>query len=254
MTTRVALHLSGGLGLRASRVLLAEAGIQVGFLSDDPGHEGTDSILSVAGWDALAVSDVSEASDPHVKEALAFDIPVAVGTHLPDGYPVGDATVVTGAALGSGLAAALALSVSNPSGEPVDTQLAWTVSGQPLGMGTPVTFPEPVGPLWAGRAESPLLRRPQVTCLVAPDDSPWMAVVANVRGRSNGVANRTLGVVDDGNFLQAISISAALVAAARGAYPPGVNNPGDPGGVYLQLARAAGMEIAEFSSERSTGD
>ncbi len=251
MTTRVALHLSGGVALRASRVLLAEAGVQVGFLSDDSGHEGTDSILSVAGWDALAVSGVSEASDPHVKEALASDIPVVVGTHLPDGYPVGDATVVTGAALGSGLAAALALSIADPNGEPVDTQLAWTVSGQPLGMGTPVTFPEPVGPLWAGRAKSPL-RRPRVTCWVAPDDSPWTAVVVNVRGRSNGGANRILGVVDDATFLRAVSISATLVAAARGAYPPGVNSPGDPGGVYLRLARAAGMEIAEFSSERPT--
>lgn len=251
MTTRVALHLSGGMARRAARVLLAEADVQVGFLLGKPGHEGTDSILSVAGWDALAVSDVSEASDPHIKEALASDVPVVVGTHLPDGYPVGDATVVTGATLGSGLAAALALSIADPRGEPPDAELAWTVSGQPLGMGTPVTFPEPVGPLWAGRAESPL-RRPRVTCWVAPDDSPWMAVVVKVRGRSNGVANRILGVVDDGNFLRAISISAALVAAARGAYPSGVSSPGDPGGVYLRLARAAGMEIAEFSPERST--
>ncbi len=254
MTTRVALHLSGGLARRASRVLLAEPDVQIGFLSGDPGYKDSELISSLERCDALAVSDVSEDSAPFLNEAFASDIPVVIGADLPDNYPVGAATVVNGAALGSGLAAALALSMADPNMSPTRTRLAWTVPGRPLGAGTPVTFPEPVGPLWAGRVAGPL-RGPWVTCRAAPDDSPWLAaVVETSRYRRGGAANRVLGVVDDDAFLRAVSISAAVVAAARGAYPPGINSPGDPEGVYLRLARSAGMEIAEFSPDRSSGD
>lgn len=213
---------------------------------DEATPEGAESISSVAGWDALAVLSISEDSQPLVEEARSAGIPVVVGAGLPFGYPVGDGTFVVGAALGSGLAAALALSMLDPPSRPVETRLAWTVPGSQLGAGIPVTFPEPVGALWAGREESPL-PWPGVTSLAAPDDSPWLAVVAKLKLLGpNAAEERIRGIADDAVFLKAVSISAAVLAAARDAYPPGVNSPGDPSGLYMSLARAAGLEIATF--------
>ena len=246
MTNRVALHLSGILARRVPRVLLAEPGVEIGFLRGGTVSERTESISSVAGWDALAVSSVSEDSEPYVDEARTSGIPVVVGSDLPYGYQVGDATFVMGATEGFGLAAALAVSMVDQGSRPLQTRLAWTVPGRALGAGTPVTFPEPIGALWAGRDESPL-DWPRMTCLAAPEHSPWLGVAVNLRLQGpNGTEERIQGVADDAAFLRAASMSSALLAAARGAYPPGVNSPGDPQGVYLNLARGAGLEIAGF--------
>lgn len=246
MTSRVALQLSGILARRVPRVLLAEPDVEIGFLQGDARSERAESISSVSGWSALGVSSVSETSEHYVEEALATGVPVVVGSDLPFGYPVGDATVVIGATEGFGLAAALAMAMADRGSRPLETRLAWTVPGRALGAGTPVTFPEPIGALWAGRDESPL-DWPRITCLAAPDHSPWLGVAVNLRLQGpDGTVERIWGVADDAAFLRAISMSSALLAAARGAYPAGVNSPGDPQGVYLRLARAAGLELAAF--------
>ena len=223
--------------------------MEIGFIQGDARPERSDSITSVSGWNALGVSSISEASERYVEEALAAGVPVVVGSDLPFGYPVGDATVVIGATEGFGLAAALAMAMIDPDSRPLKTRLAWTVPGRALGAGTPVTFPEPIGALWAGRDESPL-DWPRITCLAAPDHSPWLGVAVNLKLQgSNGAEERIWGVTDDAAFLRAVSMSSALIAAARGAYPAGVNSPGDPQGMYLRLARAAGLEIAAFTPD-----
>lgn len=246
MTERVALHLNGLLALRVPRVLLAEPDIEIGLLQGEPGADRMNAITSVSGADALAVGEVSDAALSHIEEARAARIPVIVGTNLPFGYPVGDSTFVVGATLGSGLAAALAISMIEPGRNPVEARLAWTLPGRPLGSGIPVTFPEPVGPLWAGRDESPL-GWPSVTCLAAPQNSPWLGIAVTLKTDGpSGTEELIQGIADDAVFLRAISMAASLVAAARGAYPPGINSPGDPGGMFMRLARAAGLEIAAF--------
>lgn len=249
MTSRVVLHLGGILARRVPSVLLAEPDVEIGFLRGGAGSERIESISSVDGWDALAVSNISEESEPYVDEARASGIPVVVGSDLPFGYPVGDATFVVGATEGFGLAAALAIGMVGTGRQPLRARLAWTVPGRTLGAGTPVTFPEPVGALWAARDESPL-DWPMVTCLAAPDHSPWLGVAVNLKLQGpNGTEEHTWGIADDAAFLRAVSMSSALLAAARGAYRPGLNSPGDPQGVYLGLARAAGLEIAAFIPE-----
>lgn len=220
--------------------------MEIGFLGGDGGPGGAEPISSVVGWDALAVEDVSETSEPYVEEARGSGIPVVVGAGLPFGYPVGDATFVVGATEGYGLAAALAISMIGQESRPLETRLAWTVPSRALGAGIPVTFPEPIGPLWAGRDESPL-DWPRTTCLAAPNQSPWLGIAVNLKMQGpKGTEELIWGIADDAAFLRAVSMSSALLAAARGAYPPGVNTPGDPQGVYLRLARTAGLEIAAF--------
>ena len=147
--------------------------MEVGLFHGDPGLDRTRSVSTVAGWDALAVEAVSEASRPVVDEASSRGIPVVVGDELPTGYSVEGSTFVGGALTGSGLAGALAMSMIDPGVRPVESRLAWTVPGRPLGAGIPVTFPGPVGPLWAGRVESPL---------------PWPSVTWSRRSRRHAVA------------------------------------------------------------------
>ena len=54
-------------------------------------------------------------------------------------------------------------------------------------------------------------------------------------------------VVDDGEFLKALMVSSAALAAAEGAYGSGVVLPADPGGAYMRALTRAGMEAATFT-------
>ncbi len=245
MTVRVAVHASGELGRRTRLALLAEPGTEVGSLSGEAAADQDGSIPSVTGWHVLVIDAIGDATQPHIEEARVAGIPIVVGDRLPHGYPVGDGTFVVGASSGSGLAAALAAAIIDPTARLVDARLAWTVPGNPLGAGTPITFPEPVGTLWAGWGNSPIGWK-GLDSLVAPHEGPWMGVSVRVTHEAAGPPTSTLGIADDAFFLGGVSMAAAAQVAARGSYPPGVHHPGDPDGVFMKLARAGGLEIAEF--------
>ena len=245
MTSTIALHVAGPPGTRVRKALLAEPGVELRLLGEASGPQGTGVASGVSGCDALAVDAISHVSSPFVDEAVSMGIPVVLADELPARFPIARSTFVTRTRSGAGLAAALATSMVDTSTRPLETRLAWTVPGRPLSAGLPVTFPEPVGPQWAGRDDSPL-PWPSVTCLAAPVYSPWMGVTVRMRTGGDGGEVRTFGVADEGAFLRALCMACAALAAARGAYPPGVNTPADPDGVFMSLARASGLEIAEF--------
>lgn len=228
-------------------MLQADPRIEIGRIQTDPDAEGPPE--SVAGWDVLAVDAVTGASRPLVEEAVALGIPVVVAADLPPGFAgVPEATIVGGAGSGAGLAAALAMSMLPRSAEPLGTRLAWTVSGRPLRAGRAVTFPEPVGSLWAGWGENPLPWSDVASC-PAPTDSAWKAVRVDLEFRdTEGSGSLVHGVADEGRFLDAVCFGAAILAAAWGAYPPGVSGPGDPDGVFVRLAQDAGMQVARFAA------
>lgn len=243
MTTRVALHLDEGLASRVTSVLLAEPESQIGLFGEAPARPRTHRVSTLAAWEVLAVSAVTDETRPAVDEALEQGLPLVVGADLPRDYDAGDGVVVEGARTGAGLATALALSMVGTSRPPLESRLAWTTPGEPLGAGVAVTFPQPVGALWAGRVDS-RLPWPSVTCLAAPDDSPWKGVAIRLVDDRGEV--RTRGIADQGGFLDAICLAAAALAAALGAYPPGVSGPGDPEGRFMKQARAAGLAVASF--------
>lgn len=246
MVHRIALRLDDPLARRVRRCLLDEQGVEVGLLVDDPGDGSIPVAATLEGWDALAVDRISDDSRRAVDRALERRIPVVSGGDLPAWNHPDGGTLVAGALTGAGLAAALAASAAPDGPPPAETQLAWTVPGDPLTGGIPVAFPEPVGPLWAGRAEHPL-PWPAATGLAAPHCSRWRGAAARLKLRG-AEAGRELvrGVVDDADFLDAVCMASAALAAARGAYPEGVNGPGDPNGLFIRLARRAGMEEATF--------
>ena len=246
MADRIALFLEDPLGPRVRSCLLAERGVEVGLLVDDPGDGSVPVAPTLEGWGALAVDRISGASQPAVDRALEQRIPVVSGADLPAWSSPAGGTLITGVLTGGGLAAALALAAAPDGPPPAETRLSWTVPGKPLAAGIPVGFPEPIGPLWAGRAGHPL-PWPSVTGLAAPHQSPWRGAAARLTIRGAG-GERLLvrGAVDDALFLDAVCMAAAALAAARGAYPEGVNGPGDPGGQFMHLARRAGLETAAF--------
>jgi len=227
------------------RVLQAVHGVEVGRLPTGPDSVGPPG--SVEGWDVLGVDAVTGASRPVIAEACALGLPVVVASDLPARLATGpDATIVGGAAGGAGLAAALAMSMLPRSAEPLRVRLAWTVAGRPLRAGRAVTFPEPVGSLWAGWGENPF-PWPGVACCPAPTDSAWKAVRVDLEFRdAEGRGSLVHGVSDEARFLDAVCFGAAILAAARGAYPSGAGGPGDPDGVFVRLAQDAGMQVARF--------
>ena len=250
MTRRIALHAEGDLRNRVIRVLQTERGVEIVLLGGEPGDDGQALPPPVETWDLLAVGAVTAATRPLVEQARAQGLPVVVGADLPVHFPTGDATFVSGAARGSGLAAALATSMLPEGAQALETRLAWTVAGRPLRAGRPITFPEPVGPLWAGWAENPL-PWPDVACFGAPTDSRWQAVRVDLRFRDADADEVLLvhGVSDERVFLDAACFGAAILAAARGAYPSGATSgPGDPDGEFMRLARHAGVLVARFAT------
>ena len=220
----------------------------VGILNthSDTGEEA--STESVVGWNVLAVDNLAEAYLPRILEAAENGIPVVVGADLPVRFSAPDSPFVCNASNGAGLAAALARYMSPEDAPHLETRLAWTVAGRPLRAGQAVTFPEPVGPLWAGRHPADGTK---ATCYVAPTDSGWAAVRVGLNvADSNGGRRMVLGISDHHDYLSAASFGAAILAAAKGAYPAGLSRgPGDSKGIFIEIAQEAGLRVARFHPE-----
>ena len=228
--------------MRASRVLLAERGVHVGLFDDEAPTPRVERVESIEDWHALLVDEISFASRIWIDRALEQNVAVVIGT-TAEGLDPGESSVIHQVLDGPGLAAALA-SFDPEAVVPTAARLAWTETGHPLAEGVAVTFPDPVGPLWAERAgvvDAPF----PTTALVAPTNGRWRAATAQVTGASGVVS--TYGVADDRSFFDGVVMAAAALAAADGAYPSGINGPGDTGGVFWRLAREAGLEVASFT-------
>lgn len=201
-------------------------------------------VREVTDWDVLVVAELTHRSEPIVDEALEASIPVVLAEDLEDIDDIEEvsAPLVVGVLEGSRLAAALASLAGDH--EVLERQLAWTEPGKPLEEGIAVTFPDPIGALWAEHADAD---DPQAG-LVAPTAGRWRGLMATLTFASDRGVDRTIyGIADDRSFLDGVLLAAAALAAAEGAYPAGVTGPADPGGRFLGLARVAGMEIASFT-------
>ena len=234
------------MGRRVMRALLAVPDLEIVMLPGDAELAGNRSASSVAGSSVLAVDTISNDSRSAVDQAMSLGIPVVIGDVPSNRSPIGEGTFIAGALTEAELAGALASSMVDSGARPTAAQLAWTVPGRLLAAGTAVDFPRPVGPLWAGRAESPL-SWPSATCLAAPNDTQWMAVAVRLETSDDEETGGLIRAVsDDAEFVKGVCMAAAVVAASRGAYPQGMNSPGDPDGVFMRLARAGGLEVAAF--------
>lgn len=234
--------------------MLAERSVEaVGLIGrrSTSGDPRVSTITDLAGWDVVA-SDDPEHFERRYRQASDHGIPLVVTS---DPAPVSDdpaIPVVVGANSRTGLAAGLAAHECTRHANPMEVVVGWTETGSPLRRGRPLVFPQPIGNLWAREGAEIWHGAPAGTqFLAAPYDGPWTGLVARVTAATrDGVELRTVGVTDDGAYLAGIALSAAVLAAAGGAYPPGIHYPTAAETVYLEMALGAGLEVATFIEKR----
>ena len=241
---RIALHVEAELGVRTGRVLLAEAEVEVGLFDDDATNLRVQQVDAITDWDVLLVDELTITSRVIVEQAMEAGLPVVLGEERP-AFDDSPSPMVVGAKTGARLA--MALAESQRDLDVMEAQLAWTESGTPLGDGVAVTFPDPVGALWADTADVPDGSMP-ARGLVAPTKGDFRAVVARVTcATDSGVEQRILGVADDAKFMDAVAMGAAGLTAAKGGYKPGIGGPGDTDGIFLRQLEESGLHIARFT-------
>ncbi len=241
VTHRVAVHLGGELGNRLNRVLSSESDVEVISL------EGQDWSAIRPDWAVLVLSSLSDTNLPLTRSTLECGGSVVVGSPLPPGFSTSGGVLVGDAIGRARLVSAVAMAALPPNSQVLGARLAWTVEDKPLASGKPITFPEPVGPLWAAWADGHL-PWPDTTYHPAPTLSEWDGIRVEVRFVESGTERHLVrGVVDHRGFLDAVCLGAAVRAAVRGAYKPGVTHgPADSQGVFLNRAQSLGLRIAEF--------
>jgi hypothetical protein len=170
---------------RVERVIAAEPGVRV---------------VDLAATDRVDIAAVHGPVPDHVEAGMVVPMPIDPLPHL--------------AGLLAGRACAAA-------GTDRADYTAVTTPGTELGGGVAVTFPPPVGALWARR---------EGDHLVAPVAGDLAAIAVAATGPRGAVR---LGAVDVHDFLVAIALAAPVMAAITGRDE-------------LDTAVTAGLEFAEF--------
>ncbi len=263
---RIAVHPASEPGLRAARIILgerqlAELGMYRRSLSnpDDPRAR---PIRDLSGFDVLASDDVddplataTEALEAGVSCALWSDLPEDrnAARALGDEFAREGLTLLVGASLGTGIATALATHEVARTEETLELTAAWTVQGRPLRRGEPLPFPDPIGSRWGREIHDDDLPAPVPTRhFVAPVPGEWAGAMARITGVvDDGVGRRVVGVADHTGHLEGLSLAAAALTVATGAYRPGLQWPSTHE-EYLENALAAGLAVATFTVEESS--
>jgi len=250
---RVALEATGKIGARAARVLLAERDVDaLGLIGrrSTSGDPRISTITSLAGWDVVASDDADHVRRRY-RQASDHGIPLVVATHQKT-FQEADIPVVVGAGVRTGLGAALAAHECARHDNIMEVLVGWTEPGRPLRRGRPLTFPQPIGTLWAGEGARIWNNAPSGTrFLSAPFEGPWAGLVVRATAASqDGVEVRTLGVTDDENYLAGVALAAGALVAGTGAYPIGCHYPAAAASAYLETALRAGVEVASFVERR----
>ena len=214
---RVAVRPTGEKGRRAVHVLIADPRVEaVGLLGTRPSNSAGGRLVAVAligdNWDVL-VLDAAVPDPEDLAQAVDAGIPVVLaGARPPD---VTRGTFVEEAVPRGALLASLATLES----ERFDGRLvaAWTESGQALGRGVRVVFPDPLGAL-TGKVAAPPPHAPRGTYLAAPGARlPWQGLAVT------HADHRRVGVADHAAFLEGLTLAAAALAFDS---VPGPEHPG----------------------------
>ncbi|MGZ5383109.1 MAG: hypothetical protein ACXW15_13030 [Acidimicrobiia bacterium] len=251
---KIALEATTKVGSRAARVLLAERSVEaIGLIGrrSTSGDPRVSTITNLAGWDVVATDD-SEHMELRYRQASDHGIPLVVPTGRSVAVPHPDIPFVLDANPSFGLAACLAASECSRNDTPMEAVVGWTTPGRRLRRGHALSFPQPIGNLWANEGEDVWPEAPQATqFLAAPVEGPWTGLAVRVTtATQEGVEVRTLGVTDETAFLDGIALAAAVLAAGAGVYPVGINYPTAAFREYLDLALRAGLDVATFVERR----
>ncbi len=237
---RIALDGTDEIAARTARILFAESSVShLGFLQSGLANLGdrTTRAEDIETYDVVVSTGETPVVDL-IARASVGEVPLVLWSDEPRLHR-GSSTipVVVGANLGSGLAPALAHHPSADVTNLDEVVVAWTEPGKPYRRGEPVTFPEPVGPVWAHE------RAPGR--LVARTSGDWAGAVATVTGAHG---ERIVGVSDHGAHLEALTLSAVALLAAEGVYEPVIGEASANGDELLAKAMFLELDVAVWRS------
>ncbi|MEN8237753.1 MAG: hypothetical protein ABFR53_00995 [Actinomycetota bacterium] len=230
---RIALDGTDEIAARTARVLFAEASVShIGFMQSGMPLLGkrTADVGDLDTYDVIVSTGETPASDL-VALASVGGVPLVLW-HDEPGLHRGSSTVpvVVSANVGSALAPALTHHPSAAVTNSDTVTIAWTEPGKPFRTGEAITFPDPVGPVWARERASGRF--------VARTSQNWSGAVVTVQGPDG---DRIVGVSDHGAHLEALTLAAVALLTAEGTYDSTIGEASVRGREVL--ARAMDMEL-----------
>jgi hypothetical protein len=237
---RVAIDGTDDVAARTARVLFAERDVShIGFMQSGMPRLGkrTTEAEDLDTYDVILSTGETAATDL-VARASVLGVPLVLWHDEPDLHR-GPSTmpVVASTNVGSALAPSLVHHSSAAVTSPDTVTIAWTEPGKPLRRGEAVTFPDPVGPVWAKE-------RGKGT-LVARTADEWGGAVAMVRGPGG---ERIVGVSDLGTHLEALTLASVALLTAGGTYGPTIGDASERGAKLLAKAMEMELDVAVWRS------
>ncbi|MEE9184678.1 MAG: hypothetical protein V3U39_09420 [Acidimicrobiia bacterium] len=254
---RVAVHATSTIGKRALRVLQGEPHVtEAGFWGPEETEGKTPTINDLRSVDVLVAEKIPPKSLVEAALETRTHLVVAAneGGDLGSSFAAEGISLVLGANPAAGLACCLAAQEAAFMDEPLEVRLAWTVPGRLRRRGEAIPFPDPVGSMWARPTDAVgwVQRDIPVQAFAAPLESSWQAAMAQVSGAvDDGVQRTIVGTADDGEFLAAIALAAAVVPTGQHAYGPGMCWVAEAPSPYLDRALAGGIDVASYHDRTS---
>jgi hypothetical protein len=237
---RVALDGTDEIAARTARVLFAERSVShIGFMQ--PGMMRLGTRTTDAGdldtYDVIVSTGATPATDL-IAQASVRGVPLVLWHDEPKLHR-GPSTVpvVASANMGSALAPSLAHHPSITVTNSDTVTIAWTEPGKPYRRGEAITFPDPVGPVWA--------RERTRGHLVARTSDNWSGAVVTVRGPGG---ERIVGVSDHGAHLEALTLATVALLTADGVYGPTIGEASARGREVLAKAMEMELDVAVWRS------
>lgn len=237
---RVLVDATGEVGQRTANILLAEERVEfIGVWKSTATKRTprTGAANDVTGFD-IAVSDSLQPRPDLIARCAVAGIPIVLWSDDTGAAPgPAAAPVVTGANVGSALTAALLAHPTARPGPDEPVLVAWTEPGKPFRRGTSIAFPDPVGASTA--------KRRSTGRYVARRQDDWAGAVVRVGDED---APRVVGVADHAGHLEALVLSAAVLATADGAFDAGVHEASTAGEQLLNALRRVELDVASWRS------
>lgn len=237
---RVAIDGTDEVAARTARVLFAERSVShIGFMQSELARLGsrTTGAEALNTYDVIVSTGHTQATEL-IAQASVRGVPLVLWHDEPHLHR-GSSTVpvVASANVGSTLAPSLAHHPSAAVTGSDTITIAWTEPGKPHRRGEAVTFPDPVGSVWAKeRAKGHL---------VARTSEDWSGAVVMVRGPGG---ERTVGVSDHGAHLEALTLAAVSLLTAGGIYDSVIGDASVRSRDVLTKAMEMELDIAVWRS------
>jgi hypothetical protein len=237
---RIALDGTDDVAARTARVLFAEKSVtHIGFMQPGMALLGsrTSRAEDLDTYDVIVSTGETFATDL-IAQASVRGVPLVLWRDEPQLHRgASTVPVVASANMGSTLAPSLVHHPSAAITKSDTVTIAWTEPGKPYRKGEAITFPDPVGPVWA-RERTP-------GHLVARTSERWSGALVKVHGPGG---ERMVGVSDHGAHLEALTLAAVTLLAAHGTYGSTIGDASERGCDVLTKTMEMELDVAVWRS------